>query len=309
MDRLQSMRVFQEVADGGSFAAAARRLDLSPAVVTRLVSDLEASLGVRLLQRTTRHVSLTLSGAAYLERLRVILSDIDDAHAMVQAQNREIQGTLRIASNATTATHVLTPAIASFQRAHPAVHFEIVESDLPEASVEDVDIALVTGFAQVSADVILRQIFRSSTLVCASPNYLREQGTPIRPQDLRQHRWVRMRLGNERRPRPVRLVNPATGERTEDVQGQAVLIANGRDAVLRATILGAGISVQPLEIMAPQLQDGSLVSLMAPWTAEELRLSAALPSREYMPARTRAFLDHLAAFARELVSGLQEAQV
>src|SRR3954464_10960846 len=96
MDRLQSMRVFQQVVDEGGFAAAARKLDLTPAAVTRLVIDLEQHLGVRLLQRTTRRLSLTPAGDAYLARLRTILSDIDEADALAQAQSREMSGTVRV---------------------------------------------------------------------------------------------------------------------------------------------------------------------------------------------------------------------
>src|SRR3954468_6509755 len=112
MDRLQSMRVFQQVVDEGGFAAASRKLNLAPAVVTRLVGDLEKHLGVRLLQRTTRRLSLTPAGEAYLIRLRAILAEIDEADAMAHAHSREMSGTVRILASPVLATHVIAPAVA-----------------------------------------------------------------------------------------------------------------------------------------------------------------------------------------------------
>src|SRR4051812_15856214 len=111
MDRLQSMRVFEQVVAEGGFAAAARKLDLAPAVVTRLVGDLEKHLGVRLLQRTTRRLSLTPAGEEYLARLRAILGDLAEAEAMAHAHSREMTGTVRVAALPGLATHVLAPAI------------------------------------------------------------------------------------------------------------------------------------------------------------------------------------------------------
>jgi len=125
MDRLQSMRVFQQVVDEGGFAAAARKLELTPAAVTRLVSDLEKHLGVRLLQRTTRRLSLTPAGEAYLSRLRSILSDMEEAEALATAHSREMSGTVRVLAPPVVATHIIAPAIAEFQRQFPEVVLEL----------------------------------------------------------------------------------------------------------------------------------------------------------------------------------------
>src|SRR5690349_5526610 len=129
MDRLQSMRVFQQVVDEGGFAAAARKLDLTPAAVTRLVSDLEKHLGVRLLQRTTRRLSLTPAGEVYLQRLRSILGDIEEADAMAHAHSREMSGTVRVLALPVIATHIIAPAIADFQRLYPEIVLELHVQD------------------------------------------------------------------------------------------------------------------------------------------------------------------------------------
>src|SRR5689334_15437691 len=139
MDRLQSMRVFQQVVDEGGFAAAARKLDLTPAAVTRLVSDLEKHLGVRLLQRTTRRLSLTPAGEAYLGRVRTILGDIDEADAMVHAHSREMSGTVRVLAQPVVATNIIAPAVRDFQLQYPEVLLELHEQDAVDPNVEDYD--------------------------------------------------------------------------------------------------------------------------------------------------------------------------
>src|SRR5215213_3593937 len=161
MDRLQSMRVFQQVVDEGGFAAAARKLDLTPAAVTRLVSDLEKHLGVRLLQRTTRRLSLTPAGEAYLGRLRSILSDIEEAHAVVQAHSREMSGTVRILAQPVVATHIIAPAIPEFHRLHPDVRLELHVHDVVDPNVEDYDLTIVNGTVPLLSSAIVRTVIES----------------------------------------------------------------------------------------------------------------------------------------------------
>ena len=125
MDRLLSMRVFQKVIDEGGFAAAARALDMSPAVVTRLVADLENHLGTRLLHRTTRRVSLSPAGENYLNRVRGILQDIDEAHSIASAQTSEPKGVLRVLTPPVLATFLLAPLIAEFRALHPKIRLHV----------------------------------------------------------------------------------------------------------------------------------------------------------------------------------------
>lgn len=297
------MRVFQQVVDEGGFAAAARKLDLAPAVVTRLVGDLEQHLGVRLLQRTTRRLSLTPAGESYLGRLRVILSDIEEADAMVHAHSREMSGTVRILALPVVATHLLAPAVAGFQRRYPEVRLDVHVEDVADPRVEDYDVTLLHGLVQVHSDAIVRTILHSQAVFCAAPDYLQRHGAPSVPQDLRQHRCLRLRLPGMRL-RPMQLIDPTDGDRQLELEVPAVMTANHTDSLLRATIDGAGISSQAADLVAPMLKDGRLQRLLAPWITNRLSLVAALPSRQFMPARTRAFLDHLMEHARATVAGL-----
>lgn len=297
------MRVFQQVVDEGGFAAAARKLDLSPAVVTRLMGDLERHLGVRLLQRTTRRLALTPAGESYLSRLRVILSDIDEAADMVHAHSREMSGTVRILALPVVATHLLAPAVASFQARHPEVVLDVHVEDVADPNVEDYDLTLLHGLVPVRSDVIVRTILHSQAVFCASPAYIARHGLPATPEDLARHRCLRLRLPGMRL-RAMRLLDPTDGDRALEVEVPAVMMANHTDSLLRATVDGAGISSQAVDLVAPMLKDGTLQRVLSPWITNRLSLVAALPSRQFMPARTRAFLDHLVEHARTTVAGL-----
>lgn len=303
MDRLQSMRVFQQVVDEGGFAAAARKMDLAPAVVTRLIGDLEQHLGVRLLQRTTRRLSLTQAGERYLERLRAILAEIDDADAMVQADTREMSGTVRVLAPPVVAAHTLAPAIVGFLKLHPNVSVDVHVEDSPDPAVHEFDLAVLNSAALVDPDVIARPIILSQAVFCASPAYLKRHGEPKVPQDLPQHRCLRLRLPNARLG-PWRLLDPTRQDRMTEVEVPAVMTANHTDTLLRATLEGAGISSQPVDLLAPLLQAGSLKRVLVPWITTRLTLVAVIPSRKYMPSRTRAFMDHLIEHSRRTVQGL-----
>jgi DNA-binding transcriptional LysR family regulator len=303
MDRLQSMRVFQHVVDEGGFAAAARKLELTPAGVTRLVADLEKHLGVRLLQRTTRRLSLTPAGEVYLSRLRVILSDIDEADAMAHAHSREMSGTVRVLALAVVATHILAPAVAEFQRQYPAVALEFDVQDVVDPNVEDYDLTIVNGGIPLHSSVIARTIVESQAVFCASPAYLRRYGEPASPEELRSHRCLRLRTPGMRL-RAMTLIDPTDADRELQVEVPAMLSANHTDSLMRATIDGAGISSQPVDLIAPYLKSGELRRVLAPWITNRISLVAAMPSRKFMPARTRAFLDHLVAHTRRVMAEL-----
>ena len=169
MDRLLSMRVFQRVIDAGGFAAAARALELSPAAVTRLIGDLEAHLGARLIQRTTRKISLTDAGESYLERVRAILRDIDEAEAAAVASTRELQGTLHILSTPVLATHLLAPRIARWHARHPGVTLDIVVDPFPQHRVDAFDVSFLLLEDSVDLNVVARPLARTDLIVCAAP--------------------------------------------------------------------------------------------------------------------------------------------
>jgi DNA-binding transcriptional LysR family regulator len=304
MDRLLSMRVFQRVLDEGGFAAAARALDMSPAGVTRLVADLEDHLGARLLQRTTRRVSLTEAGTAYLARIRHILQDIDEADAVATAHTKELAGTLRVLVPPVMAVHILAPLVAGFRTRYPLVLLDI-DVDAPlEPPIEDYDITLLGADASFDANVIARPIISSHAVMVASPAYLATRPTPLHPQDLQQHDCLRLKQSGSR-PRHWHLIEADAPERTLDIAVHPVLWANHTDTLLRATLDGAGISAQPVDLVAAYLAQGQLQRVLAPWITGHFTLYAALPSRKFMPQRTRVFLEYLTEQTRATVARAQ----
>lgn len=300
MDRLHSMRVFERVVDEGGFAAAARALNLSPAVVTRLVADLEDHLGTRLLHRTTRRMALTDAGEAYLARVRQILLDVDDADALISARTTELAGVLRVLAPPVLATHVLAPMVAGFHAAYPRIVLDIDVATHRDPPIEAYDVTLLGTDAAFDGHVIARKINETEAILVAAPAYLQRRAAPQSPHDLAQHDCLIVKPETLGR-RHWLLVNPEHADDTVQPQLQPVLRANHLDTVLRATLDGAGITALPVELAAPHLASGALVRVLAPWITGRFTLYAALPSRQFLPGRTQVFLDHLLQHTQQAV--------
>lgn len=293
------MRVFQRVVDEGGFAAAARKLDLDPAVVTRLVADLEQHLGARLLQRTTRRVSLTPAGEEYLARLKTILGEIDEADASVRGQAQELRGRLRILALPVVCTHMLAPAIVRFHEQHPEIQVELRSLDMAEPPLEDYDLTFINSGAALPADIVTREVAASETVLFAAPAYLKKHGAPRLPADLKDHAILQLRLAGIRADRLV-LVHRETGAE-ESVAIAPVMSCDLSDPLLRATLEGVGISSNAQDIAAPYVRAGFLQPVLPEWTRGRLTLLAAYPSRKFLPARARVFLDHFVEHLRRNV--------
>ncbi|GAB3187178.1 LysR family transcriptional regulator [Hydrogenophaga aquatica] len=292
------MRVFERVVDEGGFAAAARALEMSAPVVTRLVADLEEHLGTRLLQRTTRRLSLTEAGQLYLNRVRNILQDIDEADAVATAHTTELAGLLRLHAPPVLASYVIAPLLAEFRRRHPKIYIDIEVESAREAPIEDFDITLMGTDHTFDADVVARKIVESEAILVASPGYLARKGAPAAPQDLAQHECLRLKKPDGR-ARIWRMWQPQEPNHPVEIAIQPVLLANHTDTLLRATLDGAGITSVSVDLVAPYLTRGDLVRVLPPWITGRLAMYAALPSRKFIPQRTRMFLDYLVEEARQ----------
>ena len=292
MDRLQSMRVFERVVDEGSFSAAARVLDMSAPVVTRLVADLEEHLGTRLLQRSTRRLSLTEAGQTYLNRVRNILQDIDEADELASQHTRSLTGLLRLQAPPVMASYVIAPLLAPFREQHPGIRIDLDVQSLQEPPIEDYDITLMGTDDHFDGDIVARKVIESEAFLVASPAYLQRRGEPRRPAELAHHDCLRLK-SPQTRPRIWRLWSPQREEQWQEVEVQPVLLSNHMDTLLRAALDGAGIMSLPLDIAAPYLSQGTLVRVLSPWITGRLALYAALPSRKFIPDRTRVFLEYL----------------
>lgn len=295
------MRVFQRVADEGGFASAARALEMSPAVVTRLISDLEQHLGTRLMQRTTRKLALTEAGEAYLVRVRNILNEVEDAEAAASASTRELQGTIHILATPVLASYFLAPRIAQWRRSFPKVDLDLMIDPFPQHRVEEFDVTFMVVEEGYDASVVARPLATTDWIVCAAPDYLQRAGTPQTPEDLRQHSYLKFpwqhgggQSGRRMRLRPVQGSGDAV-----DVDMPVVLQSDSFDVLYRATLDGAGVAVLSKVLVAPHLASGSLVHLLPEWLFGRYTIYAALPTRKLMPARTRAFLEFLGQITAE----------
>lgn len=302
MDRLTSMRVFVRVVDDGSFAAAARSLDMSPAVITRLVADLEEHLGTRLLQRTTRRQSLTDAGEAYLERVRHILQDLDEAHALVSSHTHQLSGTLRVLAPPVLATHVIAPMVTTFLQRYPQIRLDLEVASHREPPVEEYDVTLMGAEEGFDKDVVARKVIDTEAFLVASPGYLARKGVPLAPEDLLHHDCLRIKPDAGPRPRLWHLFRADQVSAGIDLDVKPVLWANHTDTLMRAALDGAGITGSTVELAAPHLSSGALTRVLAPWITGRFTLYAALPSRKFLPKRTEVFLDHLTEHSRAAVA-------
>jgi DNA-binding transcriptional LysR family regulator len=304
MDTLQSMRVFKHVVAENGFAAGARRLGLSPAQVTRMVKELEDHLGVQLLHRSTRRLALTAAGATYLEHVREILYQVDAAEAAAHSHACEMAGRVRLLALPGLPTHLVAPAIAEFRRQHPGVTVDLRSDMLAARDIEGHDITLVMDHLPLPCDAVIRRVADIHSVLCASPDYLRRHGVPRTPGDLREHALVRFVLPGVPSD-TLRLVDEDDGSRIESIDVCPVLTSNDHEAALRSTVEGAGISSHAVQVAGPLLRSGQLQRVLSPWICERATLVAMYASRRHMPARIRAFLDHLLQHAGRAIHAQQ----
>jgi len=295
MDRLHSMRVFSRVIDEGSFAGAARQLNLSAAVVTRLVADLEAHLGARLINRTTRRLALTDTGELYLERVRQILTEVEEAEALASATLAEPRGHLRVLAPPAFAVHQIARHLPKFHSLYPRITLELASPGPVDMVDENYDVTIV----QVSreppdGDFVARLLARSEVITCAAPEYLDRHGRPAHPNDLQEHEAMLPGFSREvtfyRNAQPG---NDPAGETMRLVPARPALSTLHNDTLYAAALAGLGIAGLPSYVVENALLDHALERVLPEWRLITLRLYAAMPMRKYVPARTRVFVDFL----------------
>lgn len=293
MDKLEDLRLFTLVADTRSFTRAAERLGLSKSAASRRIGEMEARLGVRLLHRTTRRISLTQAGQSYFERVVRILADLDEAEQAVASELAAPRGTLKIAAPASFGMHHLSKAICGFMEAYPQVSVEMDVSDRYVDLVDEgYDLAVRIGQLKDSS-LIAKRICPIRMVVCASPAYLAKHGVPQTPDDLADHEF----LVYTGRPQPnIRQFRRAPGSdevRTVKLQGR--LCINNGDMLREAAVAGLGIVDQPTFIVGDDLAAGRLVPVLLDYTLSQSALHCVYPANRHLSPKVRVFVDHLAA--------------
>jgi DNA-binding transcriptional LysR family regulator len=298
MDKLKAMRVFARVVDEGSFASASRSMNLAPAIVTRLVADLESNLGARLLNRTTRRISLTDTGENYLERVRAILHEMDEADALATAATSDPRGHLRVLAPPAIAVHQLAKHLPDFHEKYGQVTVELAASGPVDTIDESYDITIVSARKQLEGEFIARRLARSEVILCASPEYLDRRGRPDHPSELTGHSALIPPMSDLQRGivfvRGMWGDDEPGGESFTLVQEhRAVLTTSHTDTMYAAALAGLGIGGLPSFVIEDALMEHALERVLPEWRLFDVTLWAAMPTRKHIPARTRVFLDFL----------------
>jgi DNA-binding transcriptional LysR family regulator len=290
MDRFQSLVAFARVVEAGSFARAADRLDLSVSAVSRHVADLESHLGARLLNRTTRRLSLTESGQAFYERCVQLLADLEEAEEAVTAGAIVPRGTLRMTASISFGAGYLAPAIAEFRQRHPQLRFDIELSDRAVDLVDErIDVAIRIGGIGSQA-LIGRRIGTAQMVCCASPSYLARHGTPRTPADLADHACLTYEYSSDGN---LWRFTDAAGE-SHDVKVTGFAHSNNGAMLAALAVAGVGVTVEPDFILAPDVRAGRLVRILRDYAPPTIIIHAVYPSRRHLSAKVRAFIDFLA---------------
>jgi DNA-binding transcriptional LysR family regulator len=289
VDRLGAIQAFAQVVEAGSFAKAAERLGLSTSAASRYVAELESHLQTRLLNRTTRRVSLTESGRAFYERAVQLLSDLAEAEQEASSAAVVPRGTNRLTTAINFGVRHIAPAIAAFMARHPEVRFDVSLSDRGVDLVEEgFDLAIRIG-PPGSDNLVARKLGETRLLPCASPDYLAEHGAPKTPEELERHNCLTYEYVS---PRHVwRFRDRSGAERSVRVAGR--LHSNNGDLLAQAAAQGAGIVFEPAFIVGPEVRAGRLVPLLQEFVPAPVPIYALYPSRKHLSAKVRGFVDFL----------------
>ncbi|MEM7304611.1 MAG: LysR family transcriptional regulator [Pseudomonadota bacterium] len=280
-----SMRVFSAVAKHTSYSAAARKLNISKAMASKHVQYLENQLGVRLLNRTTRKLNLTEVGSAYFEKVDAILADIEDTENSISQMDSQPKGRLKIAAPPSFGAFHLTRALATFLHKYPDVETLLELSNrLPDMVEDGVDVSFVVGELDDSM-FVARKIASARRVVCASPEYLAEYGTPETPDCLMEHNCLIYA------PRTTLLDWEFTNDQSIRVSGD--IQCNDGDALRIAAIQGCGIIQLPTYIVGLDIQSGRLNALLEDYEPTQLPIYAIYHHRKFLSAKIRSFLDFI----------------
>jgi len=289
MTAFDEMTSFVRVVEAGSISKAAEQLGMAKSGVSRRLAELESRLGVRLLNRTTRRSSLTDAGRSYYEGAVKLLSDVAELDAVVADSEASLKGRLRLAAPLSFGLCHLTPAIEEFMKAHPEVMIDLDFSDRQvDLVAQGIDLAVRIAELRDSS-LKARRICPIRLMLCASPGYLEQHGTPRTPEELARHHLLHYDIGGG----PLlRLADGRGGEQQLHVEPQ--LVANNGDFLCDMAIAGHGIILTPTFIAWQAVALGELVPLMREWWPPPLNAYAVYPQTRYLSRRARGFIDFLA---------------
>ena len=298
MDQLAALRVFIDVVRTGNLSETARHLGLAPSSVTRQINGLESRLGVRLLNRTTRHVSLTEAGRIYQERARRLLGELDDLDRAVTELDASPRGTLRVSAPVVLGRVQVAPRVPELLRRFPEVSVELSLNDQVVDLVEDgIDVALRIAVELPDSTLIARRLFTMRRIICASPGYLAARGIPRTPEDLNGHECLTFRLQTTSelwRPGARQWRLSGAGP-TAEIRVSGRFESNNGDALVEAAVSGHGLVLVPAWHVAEHVHSGRLVPVLTDYqvnpSASESSVFVVYPSNRHLSPKVRAFVE------------------
>lgn len=291
MDSTSELAFFSLLVKAGSLSAAARELDVTPPAVTRRLAQLEQRLGVRLMNRTTRRISLTNEGEVYLEHARRILADIEEVEQLVSSSRAAPKGLLRINATFGFGRRYIAPLVSAFCQRYPDVEVQLQLTDRPVNLAEEAyDVGIWFG-EPPDARVIARKIAGNRRLICAAPAYLNQFGRPQTPDDLTRHNCIVLRQDDT----AYGIWRFTRGRKTETVKVRGSLSSNDGEAALSWALAGHGIIMRSEWDVAKYLRSGRLELLLEEYALPSGDLYAVYPARNNLSAKVKAFVDFLAA--------------
>lgn len=289
MDLATQMTIFVRAVEEGGFSAAARALGLTPSAVSKHISRLEDRLGMRLLNRTTRHINLTEEGQALYDRYARIVAEIEEAEEWAKASRGSVRGTIRAAATVAFAKYQVLPLVPEFLARYPELRLHLEVTDRSVDLVEEgVDVAIRFTEQLSDPSLVARRLAVNRRIVCAAPPYIEARGEPQKPEDLLKHNCLTLYT-----------VSTFNEWEFEGPEGKRVLHVSGSfetnsaDALYHAALAGLGIARLSTYLVGPDLKAGRLVMLLPQYTHEKASILAVYPHRRHVSPKVRAFVDFL----------------
>ncbi|MGE8566930.1 MAG: LysR family transcriptional regulator [Achromobacter sp.] len=295
MGHSSELQLVVELARAGGMSAAARQLDVTPAAVSKRLAQIEARLGVRLFNRSTRRLSLTAEGEVYLESARRILDEIEDLDQLIASRQDSPRGRLKVNAPLGFGRSYIAPAIAEFAQKYPDVTLQLQLTDSPADFVRDAfDVAIRFGDLP-DTRLIARKIAPNRRLVCASPGYLKTHGVPTTPHDLARHQCIVLRQNED----AYSLWRFTHGRRSETVKVRGALSSNDGEVTLTWGLAGLGILQRAEWDLARYLRSGRLVRVLEDYALPQADIYAVFPERHHLSAKVRIFVDFLVGYFQQ----------
>jgi len=288
MDTIDGMRTFLAVVNDGSFVGGARKLMISPALASKYIGELEQRLGVRLLNRTTRSLSVTELGEEYYDRCRYVLETFDEMENVTKAGSKEPQGDLKLTAPAAFGERYLVRAIAAFRSEYPGICVDLDISDQRIDLVsQGIDLAIRDGALEDSS-LVCKRLLPAYNAICATPEYLRKNGTPTHPLEMEKHACILDANMGNRHYWPMHFDG-----RQQNVPVSGGLAVNSLNAIHAYVLAGAGIAKLPEYCVRDDLRTGRLEEILKAFATSHQAIYAIYPHSKYLPSKVRHFIDFL----------------